>query len=102
MNVSTNIYQKMSIANAQKVSGRVDANPQRLEKIPFSKDQEFTLTLGEYHESYIFHKRMVQRRYLGKACVYCLKCCFIKLRYGKLKKKNHAVHKWLVKTVVTG
>lgn len=38
MNVSTNIYQKMSIANAQKVSGRVDANPQRLEKIPFSKD----------------------------------------------------------------
>lgn len=87
MNVSINMYQKMSIANAQKVSGRGDANTQRLEKIPFSKDQEFTPTLREYPELCIFHKRVVQRRYLGKACIHCcLKDCFIKLRYGKLKK----------------
>lgn len=58
MNVSTKICQKVSAANAQKVSGRHDENTQWLEKISFRKDQYFTLTLKEYHEPAVFQERM--------------------------------------------
>lgn len=43
MEIHTKVCQKVSMAHDQKVLRRGDENIQRLEKISFRKDQDFTL-----------------------------------------------------------